>query len=154
MTTIHNFSNISGALEQSDHWCQENWCRYIREPMALNLGRESRTEILFSKVCHCHRSGSYTPQREDRPHQKRSKKVNCPGKVTIQCFRYNPGTVKISMTTQHEHHTHGDDDDIRTIPLAVKHVQRIEQLLILSNIRKVVHDMLKELQDAPACYRR
>ncbi|SAL96160.1 hypothetical protein [Absidia glauca] len=136
MTTIHNFSNISEALEQSDiigvkkigaaiYVRRDCWaaafqeiqelcaCRftsrrihnntglsnselnmYVGEPMALNLGRESRTEILFSKVCHCHRSGSYIPQREDRPHQKRSKKVNCPGKITIQCFRYNPGRLK------------------------------------------------------------
>jgi hypothetical protein len=58
------------------------------------------------------------------------------------------------MTTQHEHRTPGNDEDVRAIHLAVKHVQQIKQLLILNKFRKVVHDMLKELQGALACYRR
>lgn len=59
------------------------------------------------------------------------------------------------MTTEHEHHTPGDDEDIRTISLAMKHVQRIKQLIVLSNFTKVAQDdILRELEPAPACYRR
>ncbi|SAL96839.1 hypothetical protein, partial, partial [Absidia glauca] len=42
----------------------------------------------------------------------------------------------------------------RTIPLAAKHISRINELLVLSNPRKVLSDILHELVAAPACYRR
>ncbi|CAO3588562.1 unnamed protein product [Absidia cylindrospora] len=149
MTTIYNFSNINLALEDSEiigvkkigaavYVRRDCWyeafkeiqelcaCRFLLRLVANNTGLPNEDLIRYDGE-----PSEVVPARE--------------GRYSL-LFRM----VKITMRSDHEHHTPGDDDDIRTIPLAAKHVLRINQLLTVSNYRKV----LNEMEGSPACYRR
>jgi hypothetical protein len=63
--------------------------------------------------------------------------------------------VKIELNGQHKGHTPGDDEDIRTVPLADEQVQQIEEnLTVPYDFRQVTIDALHQMEGREACSRR
>ncbi|CAO3631321.1 unnamed protein product [Mucor hiemalis] len=88
----------------------------------------------------CHRNGSKRDRvaegyvekggvsGKSRDLQKASKKISCPAKLKVSCFKKDPSNVVFAHTGVHNHEV-GGEEDMKYLPLSIQTRTRIEERL-------------------------
>ncbi|KAI7846570.1 hypothetical protein BDC45DRAFT_418357, partial [Circinella umbellata] len=84
--------------------------------------------VVYSETFYCHRAGSYDTQRTVRT-QKDSKKCNCSGVLKVTILTANPTECKFELLADHDKHTPGDEEDVKTLKLTAKTFDKMIQQL-------------------------
>ncbi|CAO0803453.1 unnamed protein product [Mucor circinelloides] len=100
-------------------------------PATKKLKPGKPVNYLWYREYHCHRSGSKRDRivegynakggasGKSRNRQKASKKIGCPVKLMIYCYKNDPSNVVLSVVNQHNHHI-GGVSDMQYLPLSEK----------------------------------
>ncbi|CAO3648139.1 unnamed protein product [Cunninghamella echinulata] len=125
--TIFSVVNIESTLVDSDVSGVKKLSNIILVSKSNSIGSRA---IVFGSSYICHRYGSYTSNRSERPIQKRSKKCRCTARFKVTCFKSNPDVIAFEPISDLLNHIFGDDSGIRTLPLAKKYKDAIENIFI------------------------
>ncbi|EPB87260.1 hypothetical protein HMPREF1544_05982 [Mucor circinelloides 1006PhL] len=100
-------------------------------PATKKLKPGKPVNYLWYREYHCHRAGSKRDRiaegynakggasGKSRNRQKASKKIGCPVKLMIYCYKNDPSNVVLSVVNQHNHHI-GGVSDMQYLPLPEK----------------------------------